>query len=393
MCCTSLGIAFLRYLSVGKLLFGVVNLVNVICCDDDVVIGTVPRSPNAQHSEFRQRSFSDAAALAQQGKAKDPQHIARQFGQTLKQLFFGSLPNKGKTLDLGKLKKSFANSVAIYLASLFFLVPELLEYSPPDFVEPGIALAANATTADETPSAYFDRDKYNVLLDNALWAPLTIVFIATSTVGGSFSTAILRFFGTVTGALAGSLISVVLGDSPGGKTAALTAWVFLSSLFLRNEKYGYAARVAAFTSSIIVFGDSGTEVDSDFQASTYALSRMMQTFLGITVYLLATTFLFPVSARDQGVTVLGQIFHKLQEHHKSAFDLFDRCFLDTNPPESANVAQDTEDGTLSSSSANARLVAKSLKPLDVEEFARRERERMAILKLLSTHKRLARQVC
>ena len=312
---SAVGFDIIAYLAIGQRLLSIVNFVRAL----------------SSH-----KMTSRGATL--------PSGDDRTFCPVVRGLVCGSLGSACSGVNVKKLKQSFSASVAIYAAAMFFIVPQLMEYDPP---------LEGTNNTD-----YFDRDKYNVLLYNAIWAPLTIVFIAGGTLGGSFSTAILRFFGTVTGALGGSMIAIFMEGSAVGATTGLVAWVFLCSLFCRNEKYHYAGKVAAFTAAVIVFGNG--QEDSASQPSTYAMSRMSQTFIGILIYLLATSLIFPASARDEGVEILRTILTTLQKEHNAAFALFDKCFFDDAPHAS--------------------------------ELVKREQSRQKLLQLLASHAKMSRQV-
>ena len=81
----------------------------------------------------------------------------------------------------------------------------------------------------------------------------------------------------------------------------------------------YAAKVCAFTAAIIVFGDANLQDDESFSVTTYTLSRMAQTFIGVCIYILCATLIFPQNARDQAVVVLNGVLAGLKEQHESIF--------------------------------------------------------------------------
>ena len=51
------------------------------------------------------------------------------------------------------------------------------------------------------------------------------------------------------------------------------------------------------------------------------MSRMAQTFIGVAVYIICSSLIFPVSARANAVALLQSIFVKLSAHHDSVFEL------------------------------------------------------------------------
>lgn len=99
------------------------------------------------------------------------------------------------------------------------------------------------TNEDEAGANATVDSTYDIIFSNSIWAPLTVVFISDANIGASFQVSILRFFGTVTGALFGSFLDIFLADAPAGQIVGLTLWAFMCCLLQKNPRYGYAAQV------------------------------------------------------------------------------------------------------------------------------------------------------
>eukprot|EP00750_Incisomonas_marina_P003167 INCI12870.2.p1 GENE.INCI12870.2~~INCI12870.2.p1 ORF type:complete len:937 (+),score=159.47 INCI12870.2:291-2813(+) len=251
------------------------------------------------------------------------------------------------------LKQSFSSSLAISVAALLFIVPAIM----------GLDTSGNVTSG--TNSSIDAR--YDSILYNSLWAPLTVVFISDANIGASFQMSILRFFGTVTGALFGSFVEIFIGNSPPYTIVALTLWTFVCCLLQNNKRYGYAAQVCAFTAAIIVFGDVNVDAAS-FDISRYTLSRMSQTFIGVAVYIVCASLIFPVSARRSAIGLLREIFEKLASHHESAYELQRRTVYPAPEEDTPEFKKETQ------------LI-----------FVARSRERDAIRRDIDAHEALTQQ--
>merc|ERR1740130_977776 len=76
---------------------------------------------------------------------------------------------------------------------------------------------------------------------------------------------------------------------------------FASCFRCMNPEVGYAGAVCAFTTAIAMIGANrvNTGVDPSFSSSdVYIVSRMQQTFIGVTCLTLVNTLIFPTYAYD-----------------------------------------------------------------------------------------------
>ena len=125
-----------------------------------------------------------------------------------------------------------------------------------------------------------------------IWVGLTVVVIALPTAGQSLQKGVLRLSGTVPGCAAAL---VIVGLAPQNRWLALaltSAWMFFTTyMMLSRPSKSYLWNVAGFTALIIMTGAFESPADVFDRAS----SRTVATVVGILIYTLVTTFLWPQS--------------------------------------------------------------------------------------------------
>lgn len=126
------------------------------------------------------------------------------------------------------------------------------------------------------------------------WAAFAVVLVAVpGAAGQSIFKGTLRVLGTIPGGLAGLLI-LALAPSDRWLFIGITAlWMFFATYrMLSNKKYSYLWNIAGITSLVVLLGGAGGESNAIFQQ---AIFRTIDTALGIIVYTLVTTFLWPAN--------------------------------------------------------------------------------------------------
>lgn len=139
--------------------------------------------------------------------------------------------------------------------------------------------------------SYYLRDATSAPF--VFWAPVTVAFMTGGTEFSTWRNGTMRLLGTLVGAAFGFFIIRVAGRSDVGTAALLTLWVAAMQYLRAEVRTSYLAIVAAFTAVIVAIGSAGTAT----AASSLALIRIEQTVVGIVVWLVVSTFVFPVSAR------------------------------------------------------------------------------------------------
>jgi uncharacterized membrane protein YccC len=125
-----------------------------------------------------------------------------------------------------------------------------------------------------------------------MWAGLTVVVIALPSAGQSLQKGILRLGGTLPGCLAALLIFALAPQSRWVALVLTSAWMFLATyMMLSRPAKAYLWNVAGFTCLIIMTG----AFDSPADVFDRAQSRTVATVVGIIIYTVVTTFLWPQS--------------------------------------------------------------------------------------------------
>ncbi|UCH29003.1 MAG: FUSC family protein [Myxococcales bacterium] len=151
-----------------------------------------------------------------------------------------------------------------------------------------------------------------------VWVGLTVVVIALPTAGQSLQKGVLRLSGTVPGCIAAL---VIVGLAPQSRWLALAltcAWMFFTTyMMLARPSKSYLWNVAGFTALIIMTGAFESPADVFDRAST----RTVATVVGILIYTLVTTFLWPQSnagairkALEQLLGTQRERFNALRAH-------------------------------------------------------------------------------
>ena len=157
-----------------------------------------------------------------------------------------------------------------------------------------------------------------------VWAGLTVVVIALPSAGQSLQKGILRLSGTVPGCIAAL---VIVGLAPQSRWLALAltgAWMFFTTyMMLARPSKSYLWNVAGFTALIIMTGAFETPADVFDRAS----GRTVATVVGILIYTLVTTFLWPQSnagairkALEQLLATQRERFNALRTHSADSTD-------------------------------------------------------------------------
>ena len=148
---------------------------------------------------------------------------------------------------------------------------------------------------------FFFRDA----IPQAHWAAITISFILTDFskgLGASVLIGEVRLLGTTLGSMFGLFtIYVVVFE---GVLAAFTVslliglWSFAAALFRGHPTKGYGAVVSAFTAAIIAHGIYTLDAESSLTDDTLVLARIQMNFVGIFIFILTESCLWPISARS-----------------------------------------------------------------------------------------------
>ena len=218
-----------------------------------------------------------------------------------------------KRWDAERFKLALKFPLALYAASLFIIVPVVSQ------------------SVHGKDAALGDKQSF-LEVRNAIWIPLTVIFIHGDTTGASLKQSILRLLGTLIGSSFGALVYPLTNNNPFTMTFFLTIWTFFSCLTYINDSIRYSGTVSAFSAAIIMLGFDTSNTRSNmvigvFNASLnetfllthdkytiqqYALSRMQLNMIGVFIYLVVMNFVFPRSAKS---LLLQQLSSSLKMFH------------------------------------------------------------------------------
>ena len=145
---------------------------------------------------------------------------------------------------------------------------------------------------------------------NPTWVGLTVVVIALPSAGQSLQKGVLRLAGTVPGCIAALVIAGLAPQSRWLALALTCAWMFFTTyMMLSRPNKSYLWNVAGFTALIIMTGSFESPADVFVRAQ----SRTVATVVGIIVYTLVTTFLWPQSNAGAIRKALGDLLSTQRE--------------------------------------------------------------------------------
>lgn len=143
-----------------------------------------------------------------------------------------------------------------------------------------------------------------------MWVGLTVAMIALPSAGQSLQKGILRLAGTVPGCIAALAIFGLAPQSRWLVLALTCAWMFFTTyMMLSRPDKAYLWNVAGFTCLIIMTGSFESPTDVFERAE----SRTLATVVGIVIYTLVTTFLWPRSNAGAIRKALGELLSTQRE--------------------------------------------------------------------------------
>ena len=146
--------------------------------------------------------------------------------------------------------------------------------------------------------------------DRPYWAGLAVTMVSLSTIGQSLNKGALRMLGTLLAFMMSLLIIALFVQDRWWFIVALSGWIGFCTYRMTVSRRSYFWFLAGFASAIIAL-DGGTDPANAFDT---AILRCQETALGILVYTLITTLLWPNNSRagfEDSTRALVQIQHQL----------------------------------------------------------------------------------
>lgn len=153
--------------------------------------------------------------------------------------------------------------------------------------------------------------------DRPYWAGFAVAFISLSTVGQSLNKGAMRMLGTLVALVVSLLIIGLFAQERWWFMVALSGWVGFCTYRMSESKRSYFWFLAGFASVVISF-DGGVDPVNAFNT---AVLRAQETALGVLVYTLVTTMLWPTNSRagfEDATRALVQAQHRLYSGYREA---------------------------------------------------------------------------
>jgi uncharacterized membrane protein YccC len=131
--------------------------------------------------------------------------------------------------------------------------------------------------------------------DRPYWAAFAVAFISLPTVGHSLNKGALRMVGTLVGGAAALTFLAWFPQQRWWFMVVLSLYIGFCTYMMAGKKYPYFWMVSAFVCAIICFDAIGS-FRNPFQT---AVTRVLETGMGILVYSLVAVFLWPRSTRRE----------------------------------------------------------------------------------------------
>jgi len=128
--------------------------------------------------------------------------------------------------------------------------------------------------------------------DRPYWAGFAVAFISLSTIGQSLNKGAMRMLGTLLALTMSLLIIALFAQERWWFMVALSGWVGFCTYRMSVSRRSYFWYLAGFASAVIAF-DGGINPVNAFDT---AILRAQETGLGVLVYTLVTTLLWPTNS-------------------------------------------------------------------------------------------------
>ncbi|CAF1360199.1 unnamed protein product [Adineta steineri] len=132
--------------------------------------------------------------------------------------------------------------------------------------------------------------------ENGQWILIAVCMTQGDTVGGAFTTMKMRLIGTLFGAMWAYITYLSAGDDTYRTILMLCPWIFFCGYMKLFPQWGYTVTVAASTPIVVNLGR--LPFADSLPAGNYALLRIQQNVIGISIALVLTIIIFPVFAID-----------------------------------------------------------------------------------------------
>ncbi|CAF3278979.1 unnamed protein product, partial [Rotaria sp. Silwood2] len=152
--------------------------------------------------------------------------------------------------------------------------------------------------------------------ENGQWILIALCMTQGDTVGGAFTTIKMRLIGTLFGAMWAYITYLSAGNDIFKTIIMLSPWMFFCGYMKLYPQWGYTVTVAALTPIIVNLGR--LPFADSLPAGNYALLRIQQNVVGISIALVLAIIIFPLFAID----LLKENIHSNYSKHIFIYDSF-----------------------------------------------------------------------
>lgn len=153
--------------------------------------------------------------------------------------------------------------------------------------------------------------------DRPYWAGFAVAFISLDTMGQSLNKGAMRFAGTIVGAVVALTLVGLFAQQRWLFILFASLWLGLCTYMNMGPRNQYAWFVAGFVSLIIAI-DGGPDPANVF---SIAMLRIQQTCLGIVVYGLVSTLLWPKNSQDSLENTALELLDSQQQLFRSGLQV------------------------------------------------------------------------
>ncbi|CAF2892029.1 unnamed protein product [Rotaria sp. Silwood2] len=164
--------------------------------------------------------------------------------------------------------------------------------------------------------------------ENGQWILIALCMTQGDTVGGAFTTMKMRLVGTLFGAMWAYVTYLSVNDHVYYTFGMLVPWMLIFGYLKLLPNWGYAAAVAAFTPALINLGR--IPYGDTVPAGNYALLRIEENLVGITVAIVLTLVIFPVFAIDVLKNSIQSTLQVCRDSVTSMHSIYDQMFPHEN---------------------------------------------------------------
>ncbi|UJR18462.1 hypothetical protein I4U23_005367 [Adineta vaga] len=162
------------------------------------------------------------------------------------------------------------------------------------------------------------------VFENGIWIMVALCMSQGDTVGGAFTTMKMRLIGTLLGAMWAYITYLSANNYTYGTLGMLAPWIFLCGYLKLFPQWGYIVTVAASTPIVVNLGR--LPFGDKLPGGNYALLRIQQNLVGISIAMILTLILFPVFAMDLLKENIQATLKLCKENIESIHCVYDKVF-------------------------------------------------------------------